>query len=62
MFWGAFSFSIRTSLVPMLGDPKSPRSGINGRLYSPTYKRASQPYAPRYLYSFEIILLQTRIN
>jgi transposase len=32
MFWGAFGWNIRTSLVPLLGDPDSARGGITGRV------------------------------
>ncbi|KJZ69944.1 hypothetical protein HIM_10667 [Hirsutella minnesotensis 3608] len=32
MFWGAFSYSGRTSLAPMIGDPTSERRGVTGRV------------------------------
>lgn len=32
MFWGAFSFGMRTSLVPLMGDPNSPRGGVSARV------------------------------
>lgn len=31
MFWGAFAYRRRTSLVPLLGDPDLARGGITGR-------------------------------
>lgn len=31
MFWGAFSFSGRTSIIPLLGDPESARGGVSSR-------------------------------
>ncbi|KAK7219081.1 hypothetical protein V2G26_007084 [Clonostachys chloroleuca] len=32
MFWGAFGWNIRISLVPLLGDPDSVRGGVTGRV------------------------------
>lgn len=32
MFWAGFGWGIRTSLVPLLGDPDSPRGGVTGRV------------------------------
>ncbi|KJZ70846.1 hypothetical protein HIM_09760 [Hirsutella minnesotensis 3608] len=31
MFWAGFSFNRRTSLTPLIGDPKAPRGGVSGR-------------------------------
>jgi hypothetical protein len=30
MFWGAFSWHRRTSLIALLGDPNSTRGGVTG--------------------------------
>jgi transposase len=32
MFWGAFSYSNRTALTPLLGDPNSARGGVTGAI------------------------------
>ena len=33
MFWAAFGYGVRTVLVPMEGDPESPRGGVTARVY-----------------------------
>jgi transposase len=33
MFWAAFGWGIRTRLVPMNGDPDSPKGGVSARVY-----------------------------
>jgi transposase len=33
MFWAAFSYERRTSLVPLNGDPLAPRGGVTARRY-----------------------------
>jgi transposase len=38
MFWGAFSYYNRSSLVPLLGDPESKRGGITARRILECYK------------------------
>lgn len=32
-FWAAFRYGVRTSLVPMEGDPTAPRGGVTARVY-----------------------------
>jgi len=38
MFWGAFSFGMRTALAPMFGDPLSKRGGVSSRMLLETLK------------------------
>lgn len=38
MFWGAFSYYNRLSLVPLLGDPESKRGGVTVRRILEYYK------------------------
>ena len=33
MFWAAFGFGVRTTLVPTEGDPTSLRTGVTARVY-----------------------------
>ena len=39
MFWAAFSATRRTSLIPLFGDPKSERGGINRFVIEELYRR-----------------------
>jgi hypothetical protein len=33
MFWAAFGYGVRTDLVRMYGDERSPRGGVTARVY-----------------------------
>ena len=43
MFWAAFGYGIRTSLVPMQGDPQSRRGGVTARVYLSVLERHLGP-------------------
>jgi len=43
MFWAAFGYGVRTSLVPMEGDPTAPKGGVTARVYQAVLDRYLPP-------------------
>jgi len=43
MFWAAFGYGVRTTLVPMEGDPESPKGGVSARVYRQVLDRYLPP-------------------
>lgn len=52
MFWAAFGYGLRTTLVLMNGDPASARGGVTARVY----KEVLSQYLPPILGNFAIFI------